>query len=139
MGMEPLRPQSNQEAGDFVKQMAGVFKKTKAALEWTTEGMKRYYNWGQQPDNLKVRDKVWLDTRDINGPTKQETWLQESGLLQNHQKTQKNSVQTMSPQDVQVSYPGNLTKSNSKDLRSSPVSTLELHSNKSYARKVISL
>ena len=65
MGMEPLRPQSNQEAGDFVKQMAGVFKKTKAALEWTTEGMKRYYNWGQQPDNLKVRDKVWLDTRDI--------------------------------------------------------------------------
>ena len=41
----------------------------------------------------------------------------------------------MSPQDVQVSYPGNLTKSNSKDLQSSPVSTLELRSNKSLCQE----
>ena len=31
----------------------------------------------------------------------------------------------------EVSHPGNLTKSNSDDLRSSPVSTPELRSNKS--------
>ena len=34
-----------------------------------------------------------------------------------------------------MSYPGNLTKSNSDDLQPSPVSTPELHSNKSLCQE----
>ena len=34
-----------------------------------------------------------------------------------------------------MSYPGNLTKSNSEDLQSSPVSIPELHSNKSLCQE----
>ena len=34
-----------------------------------------------------------------------------------------------------MSYPENLAKSNSKDLQTSPVSSLELHSNKSLCQE----
>ena len=39
------------------------------------------------------------------------------------------------PKSESLSYPGNLTKSNSEDLRSSLVSTLELHSNESLCQE----
>ena len=42
---------------------------------------------------------------------------------------------TMLSYHVSMSYPGNLTKSNSKDLWSSPVSTPELRSNKSLCQE----
>ena len=43
MGMEPSW-KGKERAGDFVAEMAGVFKETEAALKMATEDMKRFYN-----------------------------------------------------------------------------------------------
>ena len=64
MGMEPSR-KGKEQAGDFVAEMARVFKETEAALKQAAEDMKRFYDRGQRPDDLKIREKVWLDTRDL--------------------------------------------------------------------------
>ena len=36
-----------------------------AALKEVVSDMKRFYDRGQQLDDLKVGDKVWLDTQDL--------------------------------------------------------------------------
>ena len=64
MGMEPSW-KGKERAGDFVAEMAGVFKETEAALKMAAEDMKRFYDRGRRPDDLKIGDKVWLDTRDL--------------------------------------------------------------------------
>ena len=46
MGMEPSR-KGKEKAGDFVAEMAEVFKETEAALKQATEDMKRFYDQGR--------------------------------------------------------------------------------------------
>ena len=36
-----------------------------ATLKEAVSDMKRFYNCGRRPDDLKVGDKVWLDTQDL--------------------------------------------------------------------------
>ena len=43
MGMEPSR-KGKEKAGDFIAEMAGVFKETEVALKQATEDMKRFYD-----------------------------------------------------------------------------------------------
>ena len=64
MGMEPSR-KGKERVGDFVAEMAGVFKETEAALKMAAEDMKRFYDRGRRPDDLEIGDKVWLDTWDL--------------------------------------------------------------------------
>ena len=61
-GPEPSRKGKEREAGRFVDEMKGVFMETKAALKEAASDMKRFYNCGRQLDDLKIGDKVWLDT-----------------------------------------------------------------------------
>ena len=65
MGPRPSRKGKEREAGKFIEEMKGVFNETEAALKEAASDMKRFYNRGQWPDNLKVGDKVWLDTQDL--------------------------------------------------------------------------
>ena len=46
MGMEPSRKEK-KKVGDFIAEMAGVFKETEVALKQATEDMKRFYDQGQ--------------------------------------------------------------------------------------------
>ena len=39
---------------------------TEAALKEAASDMKRFYDRGRRPDDLKIGDKVWLDTRDLH-------------------------------------------------------------------------
>ena len=63
MGMEPSW--KNTDAAKFTREMKGIFKETEAVLKRAADEMKRYYDRGQRLDNLKVGDKVWLDTSDL--------------------------------------------------------------------------
>ena len=47
-------------------EMKRVFMETEAALKEAVSDMKRFYDHGRQPDDLKVGDRVWLDTRDLH-------------------------------------------------------------------------
>ena len=65
MGPKLSRKGKEREAGRFVEEMEGVFKEMEATLKQVAEDMKRFYDCGQQPNDLKVGDRVWLDTQDL--------------------------------------------------------------------------
>ena len=69
MGMEPTRESNDgriQGANEMVEKMKKVTEETEAALKAAAEDMKRFYDAGRRPDEFKVGDRVWLDTRDLS-------------------------------------------------------------------------
>ena len=68
LGMEPMCQRPNeriQGANKVVEKMKQVKEETEVVLKAAVEDMKQYYDAQHRPEEFKLGDHVWLNTKDL--------------------------------------------------------------------------